>query len=298
LYADRRPTIVHAWLDEANLVAALAVGRWPAAKLVISQRCARPAYRSVPYWPWALRALRSRVDHAIANSVDGLEYLRSLGYKPERTSLIRNGLPPEAGASEVPLEELRERARRRLGLQNDGPVVGFVGSANELKDLGTLFGAMARVLQEVPNARLLLVGPTGEDLRRLRLTPPDRTTALGWLPSPSYLMPAFDVLALSSRTEGHSNAVDEALLAGVPVATTDVGDHPEIVAETGGKVTPVRRPDALGAAILELLHRPPPREQIRTVAARRLAMAPVIDATHEIYMRLLNGTPRSTMVRR
>jgi glycosyltransferase involved in cell wall biosynthesis len=102
-------------------------------------------------------------------------------------------------------------------------------------------------------------------------------------------MPAFDVLALSSITEGHSNAVDEALVAGVPVATTNVGGHAPLVAEAGGRVVPVRRPDLLGAAILALLHCPPPRAQTRTVAASKLAMAPVIDATHMLYCALLGG---------
>jgi glycosyltransferase involved in cell wall biosynthesis len=100
-------------------------------------------------------------------------------------------------------------------------------------------------------------------------------------------MPAFDVVALSSWTEGHSNAVDEALVAGVPVATTNAGDHAEVVIRAGGRVVPVGRPELLGRAIIELLDEPPPSDKVRSNALPLLAMGRVIDATHDLYCGLL-----------
>src|SRR5207302_11389578 len=120
-----------------------------------------------------------------------------------------------------------------------------------------------------------LLAATDHDPERLGLRPSERAVALGWRPMASKLMPAFDLLALPSITEGHSNAVDEALIAGVPEVTTNVGGHAPLVAEVGGRVVPARRGDLLGAAILGLLHCPPPRAQIRTWAASRLAMPPI-----------------------
>jgi len=180
LYAERQPAILHAWLDEANLVAALAIRHWPAAKLVISQRCARRAYRRVPYWPWALRAVQGRVDHAIANSEGGRRFLLDLGYSPERTSLIRNGLPSDGAKVEAPVETVRAQARRLLGLQADERAVGFVGRPDEAKDLGTLFEAMTPVWRVMPRTRLLLLGTTDHQVRCLGLHPSERDVASDW----------------------------------------------------------------------------------------------------------------------
>jgi glycosyltransferase involved in cell wall biosynthesis len=286
LYAGREPAIVHAWLDEASLVAALAIRRWPRAKLVVSQRIDRSAYRNAAHWKWTKRAIRGRVDHAISNSEGGIEFLHRLGYSPARTSLIPNGVPDSA-RRDAPEVELRAAARARLGLRESGPVVGFVGRPDQQKDLGTLFEAMEVVWRSFPAARLILIGPTDQELRDLGLQAPERTNAMGWWRTPLELMPAFDVVAHSSWMEGHSNAVDEALVAGAPVATTSAGDHGKVVARAGGRVVPIRRPDLLGAAIAELLTNPPPRNHVRTNAMRLLSMTPVVDATHDLYSRLL-----------
>jgi glycosyltransferase involved in cell wall biosynthesis len=287
LYAEKRPAIVHAWLDEANLVAALAIRRWSDAKLVISQRCARGAYGNLPFWRWTLRAIRGRVDQAVANSEGGLDFLRGLGYSASKTCLIRNGVPADLSPRPLSEAQVQARARDQLGLHDHTPVVGFVGRPDKMKDLGMLFQAMNTVWQAVPDARLILIGPDAGGIRKLGLTVPERVTPMGWWRQPPDLMPAFDVLALSSWTEGHSNAVDEALVAGVPVATTGTGDHAEVVIRTGGRVVPVGRPDLLGAAIVELLRHPPERAQIRATATRLLDMGPVVDAMDSLYRDLV-----------
>ncbi|HLY48994.1 MAG TPA: glycosyltransferase [Solirubrobacteraceae bacterium] len=290
LYRRRKPAIVHAWMDEANLVAAVAAGVRRPPALIISQRCGGLRYEESAGWPWALKAIRRRADHAIANSADGLRYLRTLGYDAAVLSLISNGIPP-AERDDWPLQ--RKRARAELGLDDGDIVVGFVGRPDRLKDLPNLFAAMNVVRAALPGARLALIGPTSSDIVTLGLSAPACAIVVGWNPDPQRLMPAFDVMALSSLTEGHSNSVDEALISGLPVATTDVGDHPELVAEAGGKVVPVRRPDLLGQAILDLIRDPPSRSAVQETASTRLSMQSVLRATEQIYRSLLAPDRRS-----
>lgn len=293
LIERRRVSLVHAWLNEANLVAALAVGRRTPPKVIISQRCAEAAYAEARYWPWALRSIRSRVDHAISNNTDGIRFLGTLGYAPGRMSLISNGIPFVERGDAAERTTAGASVRAQLGLGPDEPVVGFVGRADPFKDLGTLFEAMKVVRARCPEAHLVLIGPTGEQLQSLGLTLPARAKAIGWHQNPRLLMPAFDVLAVSSITEGHSNAVDEALTDGIPVATTDVGDHPVLVAALGGRVVPPRRADLLGHAILELLSEPTEREALRARAAERLSMHAVLAATEDVYLSLLDSDQNS-----
>lgn len=293
LIERRRVSLVHAWLNEANLVAALAVRRRSPPSVIISQRCAAAAYVNARYWPWALRSVRWRVDHAIANSADGIRFLGALGYASTRMSLISNGIPDPAPGEAAEQTGTDSSLRVRLDLGPDDPVVGFVGRADPFKDLETLFAAMQVVARRHPKARLVLIGPTREQIRALGLTLPAGAKAIGWHQNPRQLMHAFDVLAVSSITEGHSNAVDEALMCGIPVATTDVGDHPVLVSALGGRVVPPRRPDLLGIAILELLTEPADRDALRARAAEQLSMRSVLDATEDVYLSLLRGDPQS-----
>ena len=71
------------------------------------------------------------------------------------------------------------------------------------------------------------------------------------------------------------------------VATTNTGDHPAVVAECGGRVVPIRRPDQLAQAVLELLVQPPQADFVRDAAASRLSVGQAVDYTLGVYQRLL-----------
>ena len=64
-------------------------------------------------------------------------------------------------------------------------------------------------------------------------------------------MPAFDILCLSSRTEGLPTVVGEAMACGVPCVVTDVGDTGQLVGDTG-LVVPPRDPVRLSKALEEM----------------------------------------------
>ncbi len=65
---------------------------------------------------------------------------------------------------------------------------------------------------------------------------------------------AADIFCLPSHWEGIANAVVEAMSSGLPVLTTDVCGHPELV-ESGfnGLLVPPKRPDLIEKELLELL---------------------------------------------
>jgi glycosyltransferase involved in cell wall biosynthesis len=64
-------------------------------------------------------------------------------------------------------------------------------------------------------------------------------------------MPAFDMLCLSSRTEGLPTVVGEAMACSVPCVVTDVGDTGQLVGDTG-LVVPPRDPVSLSDALEEM----------------------------------------------
>jgi glycosyltransferase involved in cell wall biosynthesis len=281
-YGGDRPEIVQSWLFEGNLVAGCAFGGWPETRVVLTQRSGN----SLRVSPWRVRAtrwLRRRADHVIANSQEGVSFLVEAGFEPGRISITPHGVPEER----VRPRRSRDEVRAQLGIAAGQEVVCAVGRADDTKDLPTLFAAMATVWRHRPDVTLLLVGPTEQEAGRIAGPLPERARALGWVEDPATLLAACDLLAISSWTEGHSNVADEALMLGLPVVTTDTGDHVDLVVRAGGRKAPIRSPEPLAAAILELLDDPPPRQRVQSEARRALSLERLVAETVGVYDRLL-----------
>ena len=70
------------------------------------------------------------------------------------------------------------------------------------------------------------------------------------------LLPAFDVFALASRTEGTSLTLLEAASAGLPIVATRVGGNAEIVVDgESGLLVPAGEPRAFADALQALVMR-------------------------------------------
>ncbi len=137
------------------------------------------------------------------------------------------------------------------------PVVGTVAGLRPEKNLARLLHASAIAARTVPH-RLLIVGDGPE---RGALEALARQLALdaafaGPIADPAPLYARMDVFALSSDTEQMPLSVLEAMAAGLPVASTDVGDVTDMVAEANRRFLTPRAPEPLAAALTGLLADP------------------------------------------
>jgi glycosyltransferase involved in cell wall biosynthesis len=191
-----------------------------------------------------------------------------------------------------PDPDVRAAARVELGL-GDAFVVGSVGRLDPPKNQVMLVRALAPRLSS--RLRLVLIGDG--------VCRPEIEAEIAKLPEPRWvvlagrrmdvpqLMPAFDVFALSSSTEGLPLVVLEAMAAGLPVASTAVGGIPAVV-EHGvtGLLAPVDAA-ALGAAIGELVDDPARARAMglrgRELALGRYSSERMVDAYLELYARAL-----------
>ena len=134
---------------------------------------------------------------------------------PARVRYIPNGIDLERFAA--------ARTRRRAA--NTPPVIGTVAALRAEKNLARLLRAFAAVDQP---ARLVIVGDGPErpalEAWRASLGLAERVEFAGHIDDPAPIYAGFDVFALSSDTEQMPLSVIEAMAAGLPVATTDVGD--------------------------------------------------------------------------
>jgi len=102
-----------------------------------------------------------------------------------------------------------------------------------------------------------------------------------------HILPALDIFVLASSTEGMSNAILEAQSCGLPVVATDVGGNPEVIEhQLTGLLVPSSQPQALGAALRDLVAAPGRRAALGAAASRSVARDHSLAAMAAAYGRL------------
>jgi glycosyltransferase involved in cell wall biosynthesis len=151
--------------------------------------------------------------------------------------------------------------RRSLGLNQKGPIIGFVGWLLPIKGPGHLLKAMEYVWSEHPETSVVFVGKGDLDVKlraeTLRMNANGRVKFLGWREDVDEIMPIFDMLVLPSLNEGMGRVLVEAMAAGKPVVASRVGGIPDLVqhCKTGFLVSPADE-KALADSIKKLLSDP------------------------------------------
>lgn len=165
--------------------------------------------------------------------------------------------------------------RRELGLGPDQPVIATIGNLSPQKDHANLVAAAAQLAGSVPGLAVLIVGEgplrgaLEADLARRGLQGAVRL--LGFRADVGPVLAAANVFALSSDNEGMAWVLMEAAASGLPIVTTDVSGARYCVEDgVTGLVVPPRDPQALAAALGDLLGDTPRRRALGR-QARRLA---------------------------
>jgi L-malate glycosyltransferase len=132
-------------------------------------------------------------------------------------------------------------------------VIGTLAGLRAVKNLPRLVRAAATV----PNSRLVIVGEGPERAAIIaeakRLGYADRLVMPGFMAGPHRYIGHFDIFALSSDSEQFPISLVEAMAAGLPTVSTDVGDVANIVApENATFLAPVRVEAAFQTAMQRL----------------------------------------------
>jgi glycosyltransferase involved in cell wall biosynthesis len=264
--------LIHTHSPLSAAVARLLTFRSP-VKVVHTEHNMWSRYRRSTFWANALTYRLNdavvAVSHAVSETIT-TRYL-SRGLRRSGVDVVHHGIDfaeVEKGA------DARAKARADLGLPEDAPVIGTVGNLTEKKDHTGLLRAFAELRARIPGARLVIVGsgPLEERLRaqvrNADLT--DSVLMTGSRDDVPALLPAFDVFVLSSRFEGLSIALVEALAAGVPAVCTRVGGVPEVLdGSNAGLMVAAQQPAQLAAAIEEVLADPQRRSAMSAAAVAR-----------------------------
>jgi glycosyltransferase involved in cell wall biosynthesis len=185
------------------------------------------------------------------------------GCDPEKVIVIHNGIDLDLYG---PKSRVRDRIRTELGIPPQAMVVGMIGRISSWKGQEVLVQAAQLVVEKQPLTFFVLGGgviPWEEFRRRdlLQLIDQLQLTKHVILEDfrtdvPDFLT-AFDLFVLpSTRPDPYPTVVLEAMATGLPVIATDWGGVVEMVEETSGRLVPPNDPEALAAAILDLLQNP------------------------------------------
>lgn len=282
------PAIVHAHTSRTHQVARLGGRGRP---LVVSRRVSFSLRKKISS-TWKYGA----VDRFIAVSRSAREGLLGIGVKPERITVIHDGV------DETVLDAARPIDFAALGLPADAEVVLCVAALSADKDHAGLLAAWPAVAAARPNAHLVLAGGgTLEDTLReqIRSDHLERVHLLGFRDDIPALLKAATLLVMNSRNEGLCSAILEAKRCGLPVVSTAVGGIPEIIThDVDGFLLGVRDPALLAQAVIDLLADGPRRERYAT-AARAASTATTATAMAEahlaVYRDLLGGDAWAAM---
>lgn len=303
LFRRLRPDIVHTHTAKAGTLGRLAA-RFAGVPVTVHTF---HGHVLEGYFSPAVTRFFTGVERVLARRTD-----RLVTVSPRlREELLGMGIGRPAQVEVIPLGLDLERFRRArpgvpvlrpaLGLGADVPLLGIVGRLVPIKDHATLFQAMALLEPRDPPAHLVVVGD-GEERPRLdalagRLGLGQRIHFLGWRSDLETILPELDMVICASKNEGTPVAIIEAMAAGVPVVSTDVGGVADLVThgETGWLVR-AGDPPALAQAIRHLLGDAALRARLaaagRPAALERHGVDGLIRRVEALYRELISRKRR------
>jgi glycosyltransferase involved in cell wall biosynthesis len=191
-------------------------------------------------------ALR-RCAKVLALSQSLADAVKDLGVSAAQVEVVPNG---------VDLERFQPPAGERE------PLILFVGALIERKGVRHLIAALPPVLCALPGYRVVVVGEGGQrtalEEQAATLGISDRTDFVGpQTPQQvSSWMRRAKLFVLPSLEEGLGVVLLEALGSGTPCVGSAVGGIPDVVTPEVGRLVPPADPQALSAALLDILTSP------------------------------------------
>ena len=209
--------------------------------------------------------------------------IRAWAPSSARVPIIPNGVPLDP-----PARGAREQARAELQIPEGAVAVGYLGGLREIKGPDKLLAAFLDRFADRGDVHLYLVGSGPmEGALREQARGHGNVHFTGLILNAQRLLPAFEVYAQTSLSEGRSLSMLEAMAAGLPTVAHRLPAIEEIHAD-GESALLVALGDrkALGTALDRLVRDAGLRARLGAVAQQRAqahSIEPMVDAYAALY---------------
>jgi L-malate glycosyltransferase len=288
-----RPDVIHAHDPHGIAMAALALslgssnrGSSGAAPALVASRRVDFHFQNNSFSRWKHR----QVDCFIAASEAIRHMLLHDGVPEDRTVTVHEGIDVDHVLA-APVVDVHAA----FFLPHGAPVVGNVAALVPHKGQRHLIEAAHLVVQQMPDARFVILGE-GELREHLErqvkeyrlekhvLLPGFRTDVLG-------CMKSFDLVAMSSVTEGLGTSLLDAMAASRPIVATRAGGIPEIVEDgLNGVLVPPRDHREMARQIVRLLGDAALRQRMGEAGLARVrkdfTVERMVERTAAVYARV------------
>jgi sugar transferase (PEP-CTERM/EpsH1 system associated) len=288
---EKRPHVVHTHNPAPHRVGSIAA-RLAGIPVLVHTKHGRNYPEK---WRWRLASrLYSMLSHkVVAVSADAADVACHIeGIPKSKVDVILNGV-------DLALYQFKP-TRDRTSLRRAIHVARLIYPT---KDQVTLLRAVRIVADEEPQFVLDIVGdgPSRELLVNLadELKLQGHVRFLGFRSDVADLMASAEFFVLSSKKEGISLTLLEAMACGLATVATTVGGNPEVVADgETGLLVPPESPEALAKAMLALLRDPAEADRMgvagRARVTERFDLKGTVANYEDLYVRLLNERRKSS----
>lgn len=287
LLAEQQPQIVQNFLYHANVAGTLAAAQLGVPHILMGMRVADPRrLRS-----WLERWLAADVERIVCVSQSVAEHSLARGFRPEKVTVIPNGIDLARFADVAPFNFAQ------FGVPSGRKAIVYLGRLDPQKGLDDLLRVTPRILGELPDRDLLLVGdgPQRQALVKqaasLGIAP--RVHFAGWQSEVPAILAAAEMLVLPSRWEGMPNAVLEAMAAGKPVVATQTHGVVELLGDAAPVQTvPVGEAERFAKLVIHVSQNPQVAAKLgqfnRDRAVQEFSLPAMIGRYERLYLWLMD----------
>ncbi len=236
-----KPDIVHTWMHHADLMGGSAA-RLAGVPVVIWTILASDLSRADISLltkltvSWCARMSSWLPDCVQYDSHQGKVHHEKIGYREHCSLVIPNGVDLKEF---IPNEQARQNVRQEIGISSKTPMIGLIGRFDPLKNHDGFIKAAGYLHRDMPEVHFLMAGQSiawsNPILKKIieDANLSDVFHLLGQRDDIPHIMASLDLACLTSWSESFGIVLIEAMACGVPCVSTDCGEQPSILGDTG-----------------------------------------------------------------
>ncbi|MAH99187.1 MAG: hypothetical protein CMA12_07615 [Euryarchaeota archaeon] len=227
--------IVQTWLHQSDLLGLICCFLIRHKNLIWSIRCSFLKVEFISFKNIILMKVLGIFSKfpkiVLFNSYLGYRAHTQIGYSPKKYKIIYNGVDTSKFKPDL---NLRKKIRKKLNIKDRIRVIGYVGKYEKIKDINTFLLSVKCIQEKFENSMIIMIGKNldyknkilAKEIQDKQL---NNFHLLGNVININEMILSFDLLLLTSKSEGMPNVLIESMASGIGCISTNVGDVKKIL---------------------------------------------------------------------